>query len=165
VLEGIKQRTASIPHQVLSRIIRLGNGQGASVPEWLAPQEAAARARGEAERIVSGLVARGRLTLDEALSLRQEIAGSAQRLVAEAQAGLQTRLRRLLESEKGAAVSPAPRTLKERLASFDAVLAPPRAPPRRRPPGEKGWGRGRTSRRKSRQPPREAPAPRRTAPR
>src|SRR5262249_59456401 len=37
VLEGIKQRTASIPHQVLSRIIRLGNGQGASVPEWLAP--------------------------------------------------------------------------------------------------------------------------------
>jgi polyhydroxyalkanoate synthesis repressor PhaR len=132
VLEGIKQRTASIPHQVLSRMIRLGNGKVGGVAEWLAPQDAAARARGEAERIVSGLVARGRLTLDEALGLRQEFAASAQRLVAEAQASLQARLRRLLESEKGAAVSPALRTLKERLASFEAVLAPPRAPVRRR---------------------------------
>jgi polyhydroxyalkanoate synthesis repressor PhaR len=132
VLEGIKQRTASIPHQVLSRLIRLGNGKGGGMAEWLGPQEAAARARHEAERIVSGLVARGRLTLDEALSLRQEFAASAQRLVAEAQASLQARLRRLLERDKGAAVNPALRTLKDRLANFEAVLAPPRAPVRRR---------------------------------
>src|SRR4051812_27803273 len=96
VLEGIKQRTASIPHQVLSRLIRLANGKGAGMAEWLDAPDAAARARQEAERIVSGLVARGRLTLDEALSLRQEIAGSAQRLITEAQASLQARLRRLL---------------------------------------------------------------------
>ena len=94
VLEGIKQRTATIPHHVLSRLIRLGAGKAGAVTEWLDPHEASARARHEAERIVSGLVTRGRLTLDEALALRQDIAGSAQRLVAEAQAGVQARLRR-----------------------------------------------------------------------
>lgn len=132
VLEGIRQRTATIPHQVLSRLIRLGSGKAGAFAEWLDPQEASARARHEAERIVSGLVARGRLTLDEALALRQDIAGSAQRLVAEAQAGLQARLRGLLESEKDAGVTPALRALRERLTTFEALLAPPRAPARRR---------------------------------
>jgi polyhydroxyalkanoate synthesis repressor PhaR len=97
VLESLKQRTASIPHQVLSRLIRLGSATGPAVPEWAEAQDAAGRARREAERIVSGLVARGRLGLDEALALRQEIAASAQRLITEAQAGVQARLRRLLE--------------------------------------------------------------------
>ena len=133
VLEGIKQRTASIPHQVFSRLIRLGTVKGRGLAEWLDPQEAAKRARHEAERIVSGLVTRGRLTLDEALALRQEIAGSAQRLVAEAQAGVQSRLRRLLETEDGAAVAPALQTLNERLTTFEALLAPPRPRARRRP--------------------------------
>jgi polyhydroxyalkanoate synthesis repressor PhaR len=143
VLEGIKQRTASIPHEVLSRLIRLANGKGAGMAEWLDPHDAAARARREAERIVSGLVARGRLSLDEALSLRQEIAGSAQRLVAEAQASVQARLRRLLETEKRATVAPALRALKDRLAGFEAVLAPPRAPARRRSRARKSRGRRR----------------------
>jgi polyhydroxyalkanoate synthesis repressor PhaR len=132
VLEGIKRRTATIPHQVLSRLIRLASGKAGGFSEWLDPQEASARARHEAERIVSGLVARGRLTLDEALALRQEIAGSAQRLAAEAQAAVQARLRRLLESEKGQGVSPALQALKDRLSTFEALLAPPRAPARRR---------------------------------
>jgi polyhydroxyalkanoate synthesis repressor PhaR len=134
VLEGIKQRTATIPHQVLSRLIRLGAGRAAgSFAEWLDPQEASTRARHEAERIVSGLVQRGRLTLDEALALRQEIAGSAQRLMAEAQAGVQARLRGLLEAQKDKGVTPALQALKERLSTFEALLAPPRAPARRRP--------------------------------
>jgi polyhydroxyalkanoate synthesis repressor PhaR len=133
VLEGVKQRTASIPHQVLSRLIRLGSARaGAGLAEWIDPHDAATRARHEAERIVSGLVARGRLTLDEALSLRQEFAASAQRLVAEAQAGVQARLRRLLDTEKDPAVTPALQALNERLARFDALLRPPRAPARRR---------------------------------
>src|SRR4029078_8114357 len=84
VLEGIKQRTAHIPHQVLSRLIRLGSSRTGGIAEWSDPQEPPARARHEAERIVSGLVQRGRLTLDEALALRQDIAGSAQRLLGEA---------------------------------------------------------------------------------
>lgn len=132
VLEGIKQRTATIPHQVLSRLIRLGSAHAGGFAEWLDPQEASARARHEAERIVSGLVARGRLTLDEALALRQEIAGSAQRLAAEAQAAVQSRLRRLIDSEKDQRITPALRALKERLSTFEALLAPPRAPARRR---------------------------------
>jgi polyhydroxyalkanoate synthesis repressor PhaR len=122
VLEGIRQRTATIPHQVLSRLIRLGSGQAGGFAEWLDPEEASTRARREAERIVSGLVTRGRLTLDEALALRQEIAGSAQRLVAEAQASLQARVRRLLEGEKGQGVTPALQALKQRLSAFDTLL-------------------------------------------
>jgi polyhydroxyalkanoate synthesis repressor PhaR len=133
VLEGIKERTATIPHQVLTRLIRLGAGKAGGFAEWLDPQEASARARREAERIVSGLVKRGRLTLDEALALRQEIAGSAQRMLAEAQAGVQARLRRLLDSEKDQAVSPALVALRERLSTFEGLLAPPRAPARRTP--------------------------------
>jgi polyhydroxyalkanoate synthesis repressor PhaR len=123
VLEGIRQRTADIPHQVLSRLIRLGAGEGGGFAQWLSPEEASTRARREAERIVAGLVARGRLTLDEAVALRQEITGSAQRLVAEAQAGVQSRLRRLLEGDTQG-VTPALRALKERLSAFEAVLAP-----------------------------------------
>ena len=79
------------------------------------------------------MVARGRLTLDEALALRQDIAASAQRLVAEAQAGVQARLRRMLETEKGPGVTPALQALKERLSAFETLLAPPRTPARRRP--------------------------------
>ena len=133
VLEGIKQRTATIPHHVLSRLIRLGAGKAGAVTEWLDPHEASTRARHEAERIVSGLVTRGRLTLDEALALRQDIAGSVQRLVAEAQAGVQARLRRVLETDKEQGVAPALQALKERLSTFEDLLAPPRAPARRRP--------------------------------
>jgi polyhydroxyalkanoate synthesis repressor PhaR len=132
VLEGIKQRTATIPHHVLSRLIRLGAGKAGAVTEWLDPHEASTRARHEAERIVSGLVTRGRLTLDEALALRQDIAASAQRLVAEAQAGVQARLRRVLETDKEQGVTPALQALKERLSTFEDLLAPPRAPTRRR---------------------------------
>jgi len=132
VLEGVKERTASIPHQVLTRLIRLGAGKAGGFADWLDPQEASARALREAERIVSGLVARGRLTLDEALSLRQEIAGSFQRLVTEAQAGLHSRLRRLLDADKGSRVHPALHALQERLATFEALLAPLPAPARRR---------------------------------
>jgi polyhydroxyalkanoate synthesis repressor PhaR len=130
VLEGIRQRTATIPHQVLSRLIRLGSAQAGGFAEWLDPEEASTRARREAERIVSGLVTRGRLTLDEALALRQEIAGSAQRLVAEAQASVQARVRRLLEGEKGQGVTPALQALKQRLSTFETLLDSPPAPAR-----------------------------------
>ena len=81
---------------------------------------------------MSGLVTRGRLTLDEALALRQDIAGSAQRLVAEAQAGLQARVRRMLETDQDQGVTPALQALKQRLSTFEDLLAPPRAPARRR---------------------------------
>src|SRR5262249_20845599 len=118
-------------HQVLTRLIRLGSGKGGGFAEWLDPQEASARALREAERIVSGLVARGRLTLDEALALRQEITGTFQKLVTDAQAGLHARLRRLLDAEKGSRVDPALHALQARLTTFDALLAPP-APARRR---------------------------------
>ena len=128
VLEGIRQRTATIPHQVLSRLIRLGSAKAGGFAEWLDPEEASTRARREAERIVSGLVTAGRLTLDEALALRQEIAGTAQRLVAEAQAGVQARVRRLLEGEKGQGVTPALQALKERLFDVrDVAGIAPRA--------------------------------------
>jgi polyhydroxyalkanoate synthesis repressor PhaR len=139
MLEGLKQRTASIPHQVLSRLIRLGHtasmatgarGKAGSWAEWTGPSEAAARAKEEAERIVSGLLSRGRLTLDEALALRQEMAGSVQRIVQDAQHGLESRLRGLMErSENEHGVNPALLALKTRLLTFENLLAP--APPSR----------------------------------
>ena len=144
ILEGIKERTASIPGQVLARLIRYGSGARGPGSDW-SPQQAAARARGEAERIVAGLLGRGRLTLEEGLALRQEIAGTVQRMVAEAQHGLESRLRGLLErSEKEGGVSPSLRALRERLMTFEGALAAPaanaRGRGRRRPArtGKKG---------------------------
>lgn len=96
ILELVRGRAASIPEQVLAGIIRLASGPATAWTEWRAPHEAAARARQEAERIASELMSRGRLTLDEALGLRQEIAGSVLSLVTEAQKGLESRLRGLV---------------------------------------------------------------------
>jgi polyhydroxyalkanoate synthesis repressor PhaR len=124
MLEGVKQRSVVIPRQVVSRLIRLAAGPTAAWAGWTAPQEVAQRARQEAERIASQLVHRGRLSLDEAQALRQEIAGSVQRLVAEAQSGLESRVRGLLEGGRPG-VGPSLSTLKDRLTSFEALLEPP----------------------------------------
>jgi polyhydroxyalkanoate synthesis repressor PhaR len=137
--EGIKERTASIPHHLLARLIRLGSAPAAALGELPGPQEAATRAREEAERIVDGLVSRGRLTLEEALALRQDITGSVQRLVQDAQHRIEGGLRRVLDvREKDGAVGPSLQSLRERLLTFETFLAEPR-PKKRRP------GRSRTS--------------------
>lgn len=78
ILDGVKERTDSIPRQVLTRLIRLGAGPAAAWAEWDGPQEAAARARAEAERIAG------------------DIAASVQHLVAEAQGTVENRLRQWL---------------------------------------------------------------------
>jgi polyhydroxyalkanoate synthesis repressor PhaR len=132
IQDGIKEKTARIPGQVLARLIRFG--LGGAFKDWARPQEAAARARQEAERIAEGLIARGRLTLEEALALRLEITGTVQRLVAEAQHGLEERVRGLLDrTEKEGGVNPALLSLKERLLSFETYLAEPARPPQPRP--------------------------------
>lgn len=78
ILDGVKERTDSIPRQVLTRLIRLGGGPLSAWAEWDGPQEAAARARAEAERIAS------------------DVAASVQHLVAEAQGSVESRLRQWL---------------------------------------------------------------------
>jgi len=89
----------------------------------MGPQEAAAKARTEAERMMEELIKRGRLTLEEALSLRQDIAATVQRLVAEAQQGLEERMRALLDhSEREDGVNPALQSLKDKLLAFEAYL-------------------------------------------
>jgi polyhydroxyalkanoate synthesis repressor PhaR len=133
MLEGIKQSTARIPRQVLARVIRLGSSVGAGL-EW-APEEATTRAREEAEKIVGGLLTRGRLTLEEALTLRQEIAQAVQRIVAEAQAGIESRIRSLLERAAPGKANPSLLALKGRLEAFETTLGKPRA--RKRGPREK----------------------------
>jgi polyhydroxyalkanoate synthesis repressor PhaR len=128
VLEGVKERTADIPRQVLARLIRLAARPAAA---WTEPaHEAASRARAEAERIAAGLIAKGRLTLDEALAVRQEIAGSVQRLVADAQHGIESRFRGLFEGTGGPGQKL--RTLEEKLDAFEQALSPPARPRRKR---------------------------------
>jgi polyhydroxyalkanoate synthesis repressor PhaR len=133
MLEGIRQSTARIPRQVLARVIRLGSGPGAGL-DW-APEEAAARAREEAEKIVGGLLTRGRLTLEEALTLRQEITRAVHRIVGEAQAGIESRIRSLLERPEPGRAGPSLRALKGRLEAFETTLGKPRA--KKRGPREK----------------------------
>ena len=78
VLDRLKDRGDSIPRQVLTRIIRLGSGPVAAWADWEGPQEAAARARSEAERIAS------------------DVAASVQRAVADAQGTVESHLRQWL---------------------------------------------------------------------
>lgn len=93
LLEGLRQRTARLPRPLLVHLVRLSAGPLATLPS---AQEAAHRAGAQAERIASGLLARGRLTLDEAMSLRQEIVGAFSHLVSDVQAGASAGLHRLL---------------------------------------------------------------------
>jgi polyhydroxyalkanoate synthesis repressor PhaR len=129
ILEGVKQRTARIPGQVLARLVRLGFAPDGR-RHWPDPAQAATQARREAERIVAGLLARGRLTLDEGLALRQEIAGAVQRLVADAQHGLESRVHRLLDGAGD--VRPSLAALRDRLFSLETPRGD-RAPRARRP--------------------------------
>ena len=130
ILEGVKERTARIPGRVLARLVRLGFGADGR-RAWPEPAPAAARARQEAERIVAGLLGRGRLTLEEGLALRQEIAGAVQRLVADAQHGIEDRIHRLLEGTGAEGkVRPSLANLRERLLSLETHLADPVPRPR-----------------------------------
>ncbi len=95
LLEGFKEKTARIPRQVLVGLIRLSAGPVSAWADWRGPQEAAARARGDVERIVGGLLSRGRLTLEEAMALRQDVVKSVHGIVAEAQSGIERRVRGL----------------------------------------------------------------------
>ena len=131
VLEGVKERTASIPRQVLARLVRLTAapkpGKGTAPP----PPSIPARARAEAERIVAGLLSRQLLSLEEALRLRQEIAHSVQSVVADAQRGLEQALHGLLErTEREGGVTLSLQSLKERLMTLETYLATPGATPR-----------------------------------
>jgi polyhydroxyalkanoate synthesis repressor PhaR len=101
ILEGLRERTARIPGQVLAGLVRLGAGTVSAAAEW-PPAHAAVKAGQEAERIARQVM--GRLTIDEAVALRQEIAAALHRGMLEAQQGLQSRLGALLhrlEAEAG----------------------------------------------------------------
>jgi len=126
VLEGLKQRTAQVPRQVLTRLIRFG-ANGKTRGEWASPQNLSARVQQEAESIVGGLLSRGRLSLEEALALRQEITASVHRLVAEAQRGIEARLHHLIEMAPVGDAAASLGTLKERLLAFETYLAAPKA--------------------------------------
>jgi len=95
LLEGLKEKTARIPRQVLVGLIRLGAGPASAWADWRGPQEAAARARDEVQKIVGGLLSRGRLTLEEAMALRQDVVKSVHGIVTEAQSGIEGRVRAL----------------------------------------------------------------------
>ena len=123
VLEAVKERTAAIPRQVLTRLVRFG--VGASRRPAAAAPDLASRAREEAERIVSGLLGRGRLTLEEGLSLRQEIVRSVTSVVADAQRGLERALHGLVErAEREGGVGLSLQALKEKLLTLETYLEP-----------------------------------------
>ena len=97
LLESVKRGASRIPRPVLVRLIRLSADPPSPWGDWPEPKDAARRARQEAERIVSRALGRGRLGLDDAVALRQDLGQMVHRLVTEAQAGVESRLRTLLE--------------------------------------------------------------------
>jgi polyhydroxyalkanoate synthesis repressor PhaR len=103
LLEGVRQRTARIPRQVLTRLIRLGGGPPSDWGHWPGPADTAGRAGDEAEKIAGRFLAAGRPTLEDAVVLREEIGQLVHRLVDEAQSGVEARLRGLLAIGEGAA--------------------------------------------------------------
>jgi polyhydroxyalkanoate synthesis repressor PhaR len=137
LLEGVKQGASRIPRQVLTRLIRIAAGPASAWGEWPEPQDAAGRARQETERIVSRVLGRGRLSLDDAVALRQDLGQMVQRLVSEAHSGLESRLRTLLERGEGVAGRSLD-ALRGGIEAFEAYIespaaGPPPTPRRRRP--------------------------------
>lgn len=103
LLESVRQGASRIPRQVLTRLIRIASGPTAGWGDWPEPEEAAGRARQETERLVSGLLGTGRLSLDDAVALRRDLAELVHRLVSDAQTGVESRLRGLLSRGEEAA--------------------------------------------------------------
>jgi polyhydroxyalkanoate synthesis repressor PhaR len=134
LLEGVKQGASRIPRQVLTRLIRIAAGPASAWGEWPEPQDTAGRAREEAERIVSRVLGRGRLSLDEAVAVRQDVGQMVHRMVAEAQSGVESRLRTLLGRGEGVA-GRSLEALKGGLQAFEAYLEKPARAPRGGPAG------------------------------
>jgi polyhydroxyalkanoate synthesis repressor PhaR len=131
LLETVRSGNSRIPRQVLTRLIRLAAAPDSGWARWPEPHEAALRAREEAERIVSAMIGRGRLTLDEAVGLRHDLGQMVQRLVGEAQSGVESRLRALVERGEdvaGRSLS----ALRGRLSAFETYLESPARPVARR---------------------------------
>jgi len=149
----VKGGAARIPHQVLVRVIRLAAGPGSTWSQWPEPQDAAGRARQEAEKIVSRLLGHGRLSLDDAVALRQDLGQMVHRLVAEAQSGVEGRLRALVEHGENVA-GKSLEAIRDRLEAFESYLEPsvPADPTASRPPALRRAGRraGVAHRRKTR---------------
>lgn len=123
LLDKLKDRTASIPRQVLVGLVRLSAGKGAW-GEWPHAHHAAERVRGEAERIATSLLSRGRLTIDEALNLRQEIAQAMQSTLGETQRALEARVRGMFERPVAeAGVNPALHQLNQKLETLGSDLS------------------------------------------
>jgi polyhydroxyalkanoate synthesis repressor PhaR len=124
LLERMRNGASRIPRQVLTRLIRIATGPASAWGEWPEPQDAAGRARQETERIVSRVLGRGRLSLDEAVALRQDVGQMVHRLVAEAQAGVESRFRALLERGEGVA-GRSLEALRGGLQAFEAYIEKP----------------------------------------
>jgi polyhydroxyalkanoate synthesis repressor PhaR len=144
LLEGVKRGASRIPRQVLTRLVRLAAGPASAWGTWPEPQDAAGRARHEAERIVSRVLSRGRLGLDDAVLLRQELGQMVHRLVGEAQSGVESRLRALLERGEDVAGRSLDALRGGIVALGSYVEKPPRRP---RAAGPARGPRGRKSRR------------------
>jgi polyhydroxyalkanoate synthesis repressor PhaR len=136
LLESVKHGASRIPRPVLVRLIRLSTDPPAAWGDWPEPSDAAGRARLEAERIVSRVLGRGRLGLDDAVALRQDLGQMVHRLVTEAQAGVESRLRALLERGEGVAG----RSLEALRGRIEAYMESKPSPPR---PAAASAGRGR----------------------
>ncbi len=131
LVEEMKRGASRIPRQVLTRLIRLASGPPSAWSRWPEPQDAAGRARQEAERIVSRLLGRGRLSLDEAVALRHELGQVVHRLVSEAQAGVEGRLRARVEKGEDVA-GRSLEALRGRFEAFGSYLAPAATVPPRK---------------------------------
>ena len=115
VFERVRQQTTDVPKHMLAQLIRFGSAPSKAL-DWEAPQRITAQAKGEAERIVADLIKRGRLTLDEALALRQEISEAVNHAVSDAHRGFEARLVGLLPSFDAAGVGPALQGLRSRIS-------------------------------------------------
>jgi hypothetical protein len=128
----VRQGASRIPRQVLTRLIRIAAGPAAGWGEWPEPEEAAGRARRETEQLVSRLLGNGRLSLDDAVALRRDLGLLVHRLVSEAQAGVEARLRGLLSRGEQAAERSLG-ALRERLEAYMEPSPGKTKPGRRKP--------------------------------
>jgi polyhydroxyalkanoate synthesis repressor PhaR len=130
VLDAVRDKAARVPRPVLARLVRLSRGPASAWGDWISPQEAASRARAEVERVVGGLLAKGRLSLEDGLALRQDVARSVHGIVAEAQSGAQ-KLRHLFDSAPRSSLA----GLRGRLEALDDSIGKRGKTPRRRGSG------------------------------
>lgn len=125
LVDLVRRRARSLPTGLMETLVRLAGGARLAAPPPEGIKALTERARREAEGIATRLVARGRLGIEEALSLREEVETAIHRGVEAAEAATRRPLAALEPGASARTIAGLARELK----TLETLVPLPASPP------------------------------------